>query len=97
MQTDAGLRENKQQDTALFLASQNKDNVPAAEKDDMTLAITEMLLEVGADPAAMNKHGGTALDYAKKHELPLTAARLQQALAAKAAAPPQRKIGDSQG
>ena len=83
IQADANvhLRENESQATVLILASQNSDRVPAAEKDDKALATTDMLLEAGADPAAVNSHGQDALYFAKKHKLPLTAARLQQALA----------------
>jgi len=44
-------------------------------------------LETGADPATTNEHGRDARYWAKREELPLTAALLEQALAAKAAAP----------
>ena len=46
-----------------------------------------MLLDHGADPAAVNTEHFSALDLAGNQKLPLSAARLQQALAAKAAAP----------
>jgi len=55
----------------------------AATWDVKALAITNLLLNAGADPAVV-VHGHDALLFAKHNKLPMTAARLQQALASNA-------------
>jgi len=76
---------------ALILASQNPDKMPAAEKDDKAQAITDILLEGGADPAVVNAEGHNALFFAKHSELPLTAARRSRPSPPRPRHPSQRR------
>ena len=61
--------------------------MPAAAWDFKARAVAHVLLVAGADPTATNEAGQDALFWAMHEKLPLTAALLEQAIAAKAAAP----------
>ena len=70
-------RESDCHSTALILAAQNVDGEPVAEKDDKALVIVTLLLAAGADAAAVNGKGHTALSCAQANGLMLTATALK--------------------